>query len=186
MAQFAKRTRAWPMPRIGGVLTGVLFVALCLALTGCGSSKPMRFQFKVPSGSAQVKIDEGSTHTGDTSKVYTLKSNDSEKKIELNWGGKTVYGKMDVFDHTALTRISVVPVHLTNDIITAVDDFKAVTYVVYQRYRDANVRGTAGEDTQLRVYDYGDTVTREALIEQARLNGHVIAVIDFGNSEYIK
>ncbi|MBZ0135042.1 MAG: hypothetical protein K8I27_01560 [Planctomycetes bacterium] len=186
MAQFAERTRALPMHRIGGVLTGVLFVALSLIIVGCGSSKPMRFQFKVPSGQAQIEIDEGSVYRGNTGEVYTLKSNDSEKKIELTWNGKTVYGKMDVYDHTALTRISVVPVHLTNDIITAVDDFKAVTYVVYQRYRDANVRGTAGEDTQLRVYDYGDTVTREALIEQARLNGHVIAVIDFGNSEYIK
>lgn len=168
------------------ILTGVLLVALTFAVVGCGSSKPMRFQFKVPSGTAQIKIDEGSNYSGDTSKVYTLKSNDSEKTIELTWNGKTVYGKMDVFDHTALTRISVVPVHLTSDIVTAVDDFKAVTYVVYQRYRDSNVRGTAGEDTQLRVYDYGDTVTRDALIEQARLNGHVIAVIDFGNSEYIK
>jgi hypothetical protein len=91
-----------------------------------------------------------------------------------------------VFSHTALTRISVVPVHLTADIVTAVKDFKAVTYVVYQRYRDSNIRGTAGEDTALRVYDYGDTVTRDALIEQAALNGHVIAVIDFGNGEYIK
>lgn len=168
------------------IVTGVLFVALSIALVGCGSSKPMRFQFKVPSGQAQIEIDEGSVYRGSTSEVYTLKSNDGEKTIELTWNGKTVYGKMDVYDHTALTRISVVPVHLTGDIITAVDDFKAVTYVVYQRYRDANVRGAAGEDTQLRVYDYGDTVTREALIEQAALNGHVIAVIDFGNSEYIK
>lgn len=168
------------------ILTGVLLIALSLTVIGCTSSKPMRFQFKVPSGSATIEIDEGSTYRGSTEQVYTLKSNDYEKTIELTWNGKKVYGKMDVFDHTALTRISVVPVHLTSDIVTAVDDFKAVTYVVYQRYRDANIRGTAGEDTQLRVYDYGDTVTREALIEQARLNGHVIAVIDFGNSEYIK
>lgn len=168
------------------ILTGVLLVALSFAVVGCGSSKPMRFQFQVPNGSAQIKIDEGSVHSGDTTKVYTLKSNDTEKKIELTWNGKKIYGVMDVYDNVRLTRVSVVPVHLTADIVTAVDDFKAVTYVVYQRYRDANVRGTAGEDTQLRVYDYGDTVTREALIEQARLNGHVIAVIDFGNSEYIK
>jgi hypothetical protein len=168
------------------ILTGVLLVALSLFAVGCTSSKPMRFQFKVPSGNATIKIDEGGTQSGDTSKVYTLKSNDLEKTIELEWQGKKVYGKMDVYDHTELTRISVVPVHLTADIVTAVDDFKAVTYVVYQRYRDANVRGSAGEDTRLRVYDYGDTVTRQALIEQARLNGHVIAVIDFGNSPYIK
>lgn len=168
------------------ILTGVLLVALSFAVVGCGSSKPMRFQFQVPNGSAQIKIDEGSVHSGDTTKVYTLKSNDTEKKIELTWNGRKIYGVMDVYDNVRLTRVSVVPVHLTADIVTAVDDFKAVTYVVYQRYRDANVRGTAGEDTQLRVYDYGDTVTREALIEQARLNGHVIAVIDFGNSEYIK
>ena len=140
MAQFAERTRALPMHRICGALTGVLFVAFSLALAGCGSSKPMRFQFKVPTGQAQIEIDEGSVYRGNTGEVYTLKSNDAEKTIELTWNGKTVYGKMDVFDHTALTRISVVPVHLTNDIITAVDDFKAVTYVVYQRYRDANVR----------------------------------------------
>lgn len=168
------------------ILTGVLLLAISVIAVGCGSSKPMRFQFKVPSGSAQIEIDEGSVYRGNTNEVYTLKSNDFEKTIELTWNGKTVYGKMDVYDHTALTRISVVPIHLTSDIITAVDDFKAVTYVVYQRYRDANVRGAAGEDTELRVYDYGDTVTREALIEQASLNGEVIAVIDFGNSEYIQ
>jgi hypothetical protein len=168
------------------ILTGVLLVALSLVFVGCSSSKPMQFQFMVPNGSAQIKIDEGSVYSGDTSKVYTLKSNDAEKTIELTWNGRKVYGKMDVFSHTALTRISTVPVHLTADIITAVDDFKAVTYVVYQRYRDSNIRGTAGEDTAMRVYDYGDTVTREALIEQASLNGTVIAVIDFGNHEYIK
>ncbi|MBX3459300.1 MAG: hypothetical protein KF696_04920 [Planctomycetes bacterium] len=168
------------------ILTGVLMIALSLAFFGCTSSKPMRFQFRVPTGSAQIQINEGSVYRGSTDQVYTLKSNDFEKTIELTWNGKKIYGKMDVYDHTALTRISVVPVHLTGDIVTAVDDFKAVTYVVYQRYRDANIRGTAGEDTSLRVYDYGDTVTREALIEQARLNGHVIAVIDFGNSQYIK
>jgi hypothetical protein len=165
---------------------GVCVLALALCSFGCSSSKPMRFQFKVPSGSATLKIEEGSTHSGDTSKVYTLKSNDAEKKLTLTWNGKTVYGRMDVFNHTALTRISVVPVSLTADIVNAVDDYKAVTYVVYQRNRDAGTRGMAGEDTAMRVYDYGDTVTREALIEQARLNGNVIAVIDFGNAEYIK
>ncbi|MBK9975766.1 MAG: hypothetical protein IPP14_13425 [Planctomycetes bacterium] len=146
----------------------------------------MRFQFKVPSGQATLKIDEGGTQTGDTSKVFTLKSNDAEKKLTLTWNGKTIYGRMDVYDHTALTRISIVPVSLTADIVNAVDDYKAVTYVVYQRNRDAGTRGMAGEDTAMRVYDYGDTVTREALIEQARLNGNVIAVIDFGNAEYIR
>ncbi|MCC6464449.1 MAG: hypothetical protein IT463_03805 [Planctomycetes bacterium] len=168
------------------MIPGVLLAVLSLVVVGCGSSKPMRFQFKVPSGNAQIKIDEGSVYSGDTSKVYELKSNDAEKRVTITWNGKTVYGKMDVFDHTALTRISVVPVHLSSDIVNAVEDFKAVTYVVYQRYRDSNTRGTAGEDAALRVYDYGDTVTRDALIEQARLNGQVIAVIDFGNSEYIR
>lgn len=168
------------------IMTGVLLVALSLIAVGCSGSKPMRFKFDVPSGAAQIEIDEGSRQTGDTTKVFTVKSNDTEKKLKLTWNGKTIYGRMDVYDHTELTRISVVPVHLTGDIVSAVDDFKAVTYVVYQRYRDASIRGAAGEDTKLRVYDYGDTVTREALIEQAALNGRVIAVIDFGNSEYIK
>ncbi len=164
----------------------VLALAIALFCVGCSSSKPMRFQFKVPSGQATLKIDEGGTQTGDTSKVFTLKSNDAEKKLTLTWNGKTIYGRMDVYDHTALTRISIVPVSLTADIVNAVDDYKAVTYVVYQRNRDAGTRGMAGEDTAMRVYDYGDTVTREALIEQARLNGNVIAVIDFGNAEYIR
>jgi len=168
------------------ILTGVLLFALTMVAVGCGSSKPMRFQFKVPSGNAQIMINEGTVHRGDANTVYTLRSNNMEKTIELTWGGKTIYGKMDVYDHTALTRISVVPIHLSADIVNAVSDFKAVTYVVYQRHRDGHIRGAAGEDTELRVYDYGDTVTRNALIEQARLNGEVIAVIDFGNSAYIK
>jgi hypothetical protein len=168
------------------ILTGVLLVALSFAVIGCGSSQPMRFKFDVPSGSGQIKIDQGGTESGDTSKIYTLKSNDTEKKIELTWSGKTIYGKMDVFSHTTLTRVTNVPIHVTAEIFNAVEDFKAVTYVVYERYRDTNVRGTAGEDSQLRIYDYGDTVTRDALIEQASLNGRVIAVIDFGNAEYIK
>jgi hypothetical protein len=168
------------------ILTGVLLFALTMVVVGCGSSKPMRFQFKVPTGNAQIEINEGSRHSGDANTVYTLRSNDSEKTIELTWQGKTIYGKMDVYNHTALTRISVVPVHISADIVNAVEDFKAVTYVVYQRHRDAGVRGQAGEDSQLRVYDYGDTVTRNALIEQARLAGEVIAVIDFGNSPYIR
>ena len=168
------------------ILTGVLLVALSLIVVGCGSSKPMRFMFDVPSGTGQIKIDEGGTESGDTGKIYTLKSNDAEKTIELTWNGKKIYGKMDVFSHTTLTRVTTVPIHVTAEIFNAVDDFKAVTYVVYERYRDSNVRGTAGEDSQLRVYDYGDTVTRDALIEQANLNGRVIAVIDFGNAEYIK
>lgn len=185
MAQFAKRTRALPMRSIGGALTGVLLLVISVVAVGCGSSKPMRFQFKVPSGQAQIEIDEGSTYSGNTNEVYTLDSDDMGKTLKLTWNGKTVYGKMDVFKHTELTRNTIVPVHLTGDIVSAVDDFKMVTYVVYQRRRDANVRGAAGEDTQLGVYDYGDTVTRDALIEQASLNGEVIAVIDFGNAEYI-
>lgn len=121
--------------------------------------------------------------------MFELKSNDSEKRLELVMGGKKFYGKMDVFNHTELTRISTVPIYVTADIAAAVSDFKAVTYVVYQRRRDvANARrsGQAGEDVEMRVYDYGDTVTRQALIEQARLQGEVIAVIDFGSSPYIK
>ena len=171
-------------------LTGVLFLALVFTCFGCGSSSPMRFQFFMPGGQpGTIKIDEGGTTSGDASKVFELKSNDSEKTMEIVIGGKKIYGKMDVFGHTELTRISTVPIYLTSDIAAAVSDFKAVTYVVYQRRRDvSNTRrtGAAGEDVELKVYDYGDTVTRAALIEQARLQGDVIAVIDFGSSPYIK
>ena len=118
------------------ILTGVLLVALSLIVVGCGSSKPMRFMFDVPSGTGQIKIDEGGTESGDTGKIYTLKSNDAEKTIELTWNGKKIYGKMDVFSHTTLTRVTTVPIHVTAEIFNAVDDFKAVTYVVYERYRD--------------------------------------------------
>ena len=38
----------------------------------------------------------------------------SEYKIVI--GGKKIYGKMDVFGHTELTRISTVPIYLTSDI----------------------------------------------------------------------
>jgi hypothetical protein len=171
-------------------LTGVLFLALVFTCFGCGSSSPMRFQFFMPGGQpGTIRIDEGGVSSGDSSKVFELKSNDSTKTLEIVIGGKKIYGKMDVFGHTELTRISTVPIYLTSDIASAVSDFKAVTYVVYQRRRDvANTRrsGSAGEDSELRVYDYGDTVTRNALIEQARLQGDVIAVIDFGSSPYIK
>lgn len=167
------------------ILTGVLVVALTLVVVGCGSSQPMRFQFAVPSGSAQVQIDEGRVHNGRTGEVFELYTADANKRIELDWNGQTIYGKMDVFEHTDLTRISVVPVHITADIVGAVSDFKAVTYVVYERHRDSGVRRTAGEDSRFRVHDFGDTVTRNALIEQARLNGRIIAVIDFGNASYI-
>ena len=171
-------------------LTGVLFLALVFTCFGCGSSSPMRFQFFMPGGQpGTVRVDEGGVTSGDTSKIFELKSNDSEKTLEIVMGGKKIYGKMDVFGHTELTRISTVPIYLTSDIASAVSDFKAVTYVVYQRRRDvANTRrsGAAGEDSEVRGYDYGDTVTRAALIEQARLQGDVIAVIDFGSSPYIK
>jgi hypothetical protein len=166
------------------ILTGVLLIALSVAVVGCGSSQPMRFEFKMPSGQANLDIDEGD-EVGTTAQVYELNSNNLGTKLQLDWNGKIIYGKMDVFSHTALTRMSIVRVQLTNDIVKAVEDYKVVTYVIYERYRDVNVRGTAGEDTQMRVYDYGDTVTREALIEQASLNGQVIAVIDFGNAEYL-
>ncbi len=168
------------------ILTGVLALSLMLVIVGCSSSKPMRFRFEpTDSSKVQIDIDEGSNYRGDGSTVFELKSNDADKKIKLVWGGKTIYAKMDVFNHTELTRISVVPVRLSKDIMAAVEDYKAVTYVVYQRHRDSTIagRGAAGEDANLRVYDYGDTVTRDALIEQARLNGDVIAVIDFGNAE---
>ncbi len=172
------------------MLTGMLLVALAFGLFGCGSSSPMRFQFFMPGGQpGTLRIDEGGVVSGDSSKVFELKSNDAQKTIEFVIGGKKIYGKMDVFGHTDLTRISTVPIYVTADIAAAVSDFKAVTYVVYQRRRDvANARrsGQAGEDVELRVYDYGDTVTRGALIEQARLQGEVIAVIDFGSSPYIK
>lgn len=171
------------------MLTGMLFVALAFGLCGCGSSSPMRFQFNPQGQPLTVKVDEGGVQSGDQTRVFELKSNDSEKRLELVMGGKKFYGKMDVFNHTELTRISTVPIYVTADIAAAVSDFKAVTYVVYQRRRDvANARrsGQAGEDVEMRVYDYGDTVTRQALIEQARLQGEVIAVIDFGSSPYIK
>jgi hypothetical protein len=166
------------------ILTGVLLIALSLSVVGCGSSQPMRFEFKMPSGQGNIDIDDGDER-GTTAEVYELSSNDMGKTLAIEWNGKTIYGKMDVFDHTALTRMSIVRVQLTQDIVNAVEDYKVVTYVIYERYRDVNVRGTAGEDTQMRVYDYGDTVTREALIEQASLNGQVIAVVDFGNAEYL-
>src|SRR5690606_39145132 len=73
---------AWRLS-MARIVAGVLFIAFSLALVGCGSSKPMRFQFKVPSGQAQIEIDEGSVYRGSTTEVYTLKSNDAEKTIEL-------------------------------------------------------------------------------------------------------
>lgn len=170
-------------------LTGLLFLTLALALFGCGSSSPMRFQFNPQGQPLTVKVDEGGVQSGDQTRVFELKSNDSEKRLEIVMGGKKFYGRMDVFGHTELTRISTVPVYITKDIADAVSDFKAVTYVVYQRRRDVSTSrraGAAGEDSEMRVYDYGDTVTRAALIEQARLQGDVIAVIDFGSSPYIK
>lgn len=178
------------MPRI---FAGVVLLALTLGLAGCGStsSTPMRFQFFLPgNANGTVTVNEGGVSRGDATKTYNLKSNDAGKALEFQWGNNTVYGKMDVYGHTDLTRISTVPVYLTSDIVDAVKDFKAVTYVVYQRRRDLATAGrrtgAAGEEVQLRVYDYGDTVTREALIEQARLQGEVIAVIDFGSSPYIR
>lgn len=174
-------------PLMSRMLTGVLFLALSLALFGCGSSGPMRFQFSAGGQPLAVKSDEAGT--GDQTKVFELRSNDTDKEFEFTLGGKKIFAKMDVYSHTELTRISVVPIYLTSDIAAAVSDYKAVTYVVYQRRRDvSNTRrtGSAGEDVELKVYDYGDTVTRDALIEQARLQGTVIAVIDFGSAKYIK
>jgi hypothetical protein len=166
------------------ILTGVLLLSLSLVVVGCGSSKPMRFEFKVPSGTANIDVDEGD-EVGTTADVFELSTNDMGKKLMFDWNGQKFFGKMDVHSHTALTRMSVVRVQITGDIVQAIKDYKVVTYVIYERYRDVNVRGTAGEDTQMRVYDYGDSVTRDALIEQASLNGTVIAVIDFGNAEYL-
>ncbi len=166
------------------IFTGVLLVALSLVAFGCGSSNPMRFEFKVPSGTANIDIEEG-YYTGTTNQVYELSANDAGKKLELTWNNQKIYGKMDVFGHTDLTRLSVVRVQITQDIVQAVQDYKVVTYVIYERYRDVNVRGSAGEDSQMRVYDYGDSVTRQALIDQASMNGTVIAVIDFGNASYL-
>jgi hypothetical protein len=166
------------------ILTGVLLFALTLVVVGCGSSSPMRFEFKVPSGTADIDIDDGD-EAGTSADVFELDTNDVGKKLRFDWNGQTFYGKMDVYNHTALTRMSVVRVQITGDMVQAIKDYKVVTYVIYERYRDANVRGSAGEDSQMRVYDYGDSVTRDALIEQASLNGTVIAVIDFGNAEYL-
>lgn len=165
---------------------GMLLVLVALAAVGCSSSQPMRFKFNVPSGSAALEIDEGDVVSGNTSTVYSLSTNDVQKKLKMTVGGKTVYGRMDVFEHTALTRMSVVPITLSGDIINAVEDSKVVTYVVYQRNRDQGTRGMAGEDSAMRIYDYGDSVSREALLNQARLNGMIIAVIDFGNAEYLE
>jgi hypothetical protein len=165
---------------------GMLLVLVALAAVGCSSSQPMRFKFNVPSGSAALEIDEGDVVSGNTSTVYSLSTNDVQKKLKMTVGGKTVYGRMDVFEHTALTRMSVVPITLSGDIINAVQDSKVVTYVVYQRNRDQGTRGMAGEDSAMRIYDYGDSVSREALLNQARLNGNIIAVIDFGNAEYLE
>jgi hypothetical protein len=166
--------------------TGMLLVLVALAAVGCSSSQPMLFKFNVPTGSAALEIDEGDVVSGNTSTVYSLSTNDVQKKLKMTVGGKTVYGRMDVFEHTALTRMSVVPITLSGDIINAVEDSKVVTYVVYQRNRDQGTRGMAGEDSAMRIYDYGDSVSREALLNQARLNGMIIAVIDFGNAEYLE
>lgn len=186
MAQFAKRTRVLPMNRIGGALAGVLLLVFAVVAVGCGSSKPMRFEFRPPSGQGQIEIDEGRVHSGSTAQVYTLYSSDVDKTFKLTWNGQTIYGRMDVFTHTDLTRMNTVPINITADIFDAIEDNKGVTYVVYHRHRDSNVRGVAGEDVELRVYDYGERLTRDALIEQASMNGHVIAVVDLGNSEYIE
>ena len=171
------------------IFIGVAVLAFAFISAGCGSSQPIRFQFKMPSGTATIEIDEGSVHRGNTDKVFTLSSNDREKTIKLTYEGRTIYGKMDTYGNTQLTRITIVPIHITADIFAAVDDFKAVTYIVYQRRRDVARTGrtaSAGEDSQLRVYDYGDTVTRDAAIDQASLQGDIIAVIDFGNIEYLR
>lgn len=165
---------------------GALLVLAALTAIGCSSSQPMRFRFAVPSGQAQLEIDEGDVHSGSTGQVYELSTNNVQKKIKMTVGGKTVYGRMDVFEHTALTRMSIVPITVSGDIVNAVEDSKVVTYVVYQRNRDQGTRGgMAGEDSAMRIYDYGDSVSRDALLNQARLNGTIIAVIDFGNAEYL-
>lgn len=166
-------------------VAGALAVLLALTLVGCGSSQAMRFQFSVPSGQATINIDDGDEQSGNTGQVFELSTDNMDKKLKLTWNGKTVYGRMDVFNHTALTRMSVVPIRIEGDIVNAVTDSKVVTYVVYQRNRDQGTRGMAGEDSAMRVYDYGDSVSREALLNQARLNGEIIAVIDFGNAEFI-
>ncbi|MCC6572434.1 MAG: hypothetical protein IT462_01470 [Planctomycetes bacterium] len=176
-------------------LTGVLLVSLILVGTfyvmGCGSSSQMRVQFVAPPEMApQIKFENTGIGSGDTNKVFTVNCPNTAERLEIKVGNKTIHGKLDTVKQTELTRMSVVPIYLTSDIANAVSDFKVVTYVVYQRRRDAATArgrsGAAGEDVELRVYDYGDTLTRQALIEQAALQGEVIAVIDFGSSQYIK
>ncbi len=177
--------------KLAGVSLVAFIVAGAVYLMGCGSSSQMRFQFIAsPEMAPTVKFESGGIGSGDSSKIFTVPCPVNSERLEIKMGNKTIHAKLDCVKQTELTRMSIVPIYLTADIANAVSDFKVVTYVVYQRRRDAATSrgrgGAAGEDIEMRVYDYGDTLTRQALIEQAALQGEVIAVIDFGSSQYIK
>src|SRR5262249_52295749 len=84
-------------PLMARTFTGLLFLALPLASFGCSSSSPMRFQFTPGGPPVTVRVDEGGVESGDQTKVFELKSNDTEKRLEIMIGGRKIYGKMDVF-----------------------------------------------------------------------------------------
>ena len=170
------------MPRI---LIAVLSLGFLLLQAGCifGGGSEVRFSFEVPDGKATVDIDDGDIVT-QSGTVFELDTDSEDVLFELKYQGKTVYGRMDVREHTDLTRMSSVQIHITAEMLEAVADNKVVTYVSYQRRPDAARSRSGGEGYDAAPRDYGDTISRAALIEQAGLRGEVIAVIDFGNAPY--
>jgi hypothetical protein len=139
----------------------------------------MRFQFVVPEGEARIRVREGVVHEGASSAVFTLTAHDQDKALRLRWRGVTLYGRMAVMGHTPLTRVSVVPIQLTDEVLEAASGRRAVTYVVYARARDETTQ-PAGPVLRELLPGAGPPELRQL----AEARGDVIAVLDFSNALY--
>jgi hypothetical protein len=157
-------------------LVCVLTALLC---AGCNSGLPIRFHFEVPEPDARIYIDEGRKLEGEVGTVFSLSSNDAGKELRIEWNDHVLYGRMDVYDHTTLTRVAIVPVHITPDILQAARDSMAVTYVLFERPRTQQRQTGNDSGFQYRIHRRRDLPTRDELLAEAAAQGRIIAVIDF-------
>jgi hypothetical protein len=135
----------------------------------------MRFHFEVPNGPVPITIEDRRLNEGSTDQVFELRSEDAGKRLTLWLDGREIRGRLDVFEHTQLTRISVVPVRIPPEAGAALRAGMAVSLVVYERPRDARMSEAT---TEMRTHHGSDREARERLLADARAAGHVIALLE--------
>jgi hypothetical protein len=166
-------------PHMSLNLTRLICLLVPILFVGCNSGLPIRFHFEVPEPETRIYIDEGRKFEGEPGTVFSLSSSDMGKQLRIEWGEHVMYGRMDVHEHTNLTRVAIVPIRIGPDILRAMQDSKAVTYVLFERPR-RHTRSTGSDSGyQYRVHRHGDTTTRQELIDLAAAQGPIITVIDF-------